>query len=35
LKIVGGYLFEEPNMVATDKGDPEWDALLTRTIQGP
>jgi polar amino acid transport system substrate-binding protein len=33
LKIVGGYLFEEPNMVATDKGDQEWDALLTRTIQ--
>ena len=32
LKIVGGYLFQEPNMVATDKGDPEWDALLTRTI---
>ena len=33
LKIVGEYLFEEPNMVATDKGDPEWDALLAHTIQ--
>jgi polar amino acid transport system substrate-binding protein len=33
LKIVGGYLFQEPNMVTTDKGDPEWDALLARTIE--
>jgi polar amino acid transport system substrate-binding protein len=33
LKIVGGYLFEEPNMVATDKGDPEWDALITHSIR--
>ena len=33
LRIVGPYLYQEPNMVATDKGDPEWDALVTRTIQ--
>jgi polar amino acid transport system substrate-binding protein len=33
LKIVGGYLYQEPNMVATDKGDPEWEALVTRTIK--
>ena len=33
LKIVGGYLYQEPNMVATDKGDPEWDALLARTMR--
>jgi polar amino acid transport system substrate-binding protein len=33
LKIVGGYLYEEPNAIATDKGDPEWDALVARTIQ--
>jgi len=32
LRIVGGYLYEEPNMVATDKGDAEWEALVTRTI---
>jgi polar amino acid transport system substrate-binding protein len=33
LRIVGGYLYQEPNMVATDKGDPEWEALVTRTIK--
>lgn len=33
LKMVGGYLFHEPNMVATDKGDAEWDLLIARTIQ--
>jgi polar amino acid transport system substrate-binding protein len=33
LKIVGGELFREPNMVATDKGDPDWDALVARTIR--
>ena len=32
LRIVGGYLYQEPNMVSTDKGDPEWDALLERTV---
>jgi polar amino acid transport system substrate-binding protein len=33
LKIVGPYLYQEPNTVATDKGDLEWDALVARTIQ--
>jgi polar amino acid transport system substrate-binding protein len=33
LKTVGGILFREPNMVVTDKGDPEWDALVARTIR--
>jgi len=33
LKIVGPYLYQEPNRVATDKGDPEWDAVVARTIQ--
>jgi polar amino acid transport system substrate-binding protein len=33
LKIIGGYLYQEPNMVATDKGDPEWDALVAQTIR--
>jgi polar amino acid transport system substrate-binding protein len=32
LRIVGGYLYQEANMIATDKGDPQWDALVTRTI---
>jgi polar amino acid transport system substrate-binding protein len=32
LKMVGGYLFQEANMIATDKGDPQWDALVARTI---
>jgi polar amino acid transport system substrate-binding protein len=33
LRIVGPYLYQEPNWVATDKGDPEWEALVARTIQ--
>jgi polar amino acid transport system substrate-binding protein len=33
LKMVGGYLYQEPNMVATDKGDPEWEALIATTIK--
>jgi polar amino acid transport system substrate-binding protein len=33
LRIVGGYLYQEPNMVATDKGDPEWNALVASTIK--
>lgn len=33
LKIVGPYLYEEPNVVATDKGDPEWDSLVAQTIR--
>jgi polar amino acid transport system substrate-binding protein len=32
LRIVGGYLYQEPNMAATDKGDPEWNAFVARTI---
>jgi polar amino acid transport system substrate-binding protein len=32
LKIVGAPLFAEPNAVVTDKGDPEWDALVAKTI---
>jgi polar amino acid transport system substrate-binding protein len=32
LRIVGGYLFQEANMIATDKVDPEWDALVAHTI---
>jgi polar amino acid transport system substrate-binding protein len=33
LKTIGGYLYEEPNVVATDKGDPQWDALVASTIE--
>jgi polar amino acid transport system substrate-binding protein len=33
-RIVGTPLYQEPNWVATDRGDPEWDALLARTIAG-
>ena len=32
LKIVGPVLFAEPNVVATEKGDPEWDQTLSRTF---
>jgi polar amino acid transport system substrate-binding protein len=32
LKIVGAVLYSEPNVVATEKGDPEWDATVARTI---
>jgi polar amino acid transport system substrate-binding protein len=32
LKIVGPILYAEPNAVATDKGDPEWDQALTRAF---
>jgi polar amino acid transport system substrate-binding protein len=32
LKIVGDVLYSEPNVVATEKGDPEWDATVARTI---
>ncbi len=28
-----GELYAEPNWVATDKGDPEWDAKLAATIK--
>jgi len=32
LKVVGEPLFAEPNAVVTDKGDPEWDALVAKTV---
>jgi polar amino acid transport system substrate-binding protein len=32
LRIVGEPLYEEPNVIATDRGDPEWDAMIARTI---
>jgi polar amino acid transport system substrate-binding protein len=32
LKIVDGTLYTEPNVVATEKGDPEWNAAVARTI---
>jgi polar amino acid transport system substrate-binding protein len=34
LKILGDALYAEPNAVATDKGDPEWDAEIARVIAG-
>jgi len=30
LKIVGSVLYAEPNVVATEKGDPEWDRTVVR-----
>jgi polar amino acid transport system substrate-binding protein len=32
LKIVGPALYAEPNWVATEKGDPEWDHTVNRTF---
>jgi polar amino acid transport system substrate-binding protein len=32
LKIVGPVLYAEPNAVATEKGDPDWDRTVTRTF---
>jgi polar amino acid transport system substrate-binding protein len=32
LKIVGPVIYAEPNMVATEKGDPEWDGTVARTF---
>ncbi len=32
LKIVGPVLYAEPNVVATEKGDPEWDLTVSRTF---
>ena len=32
-KIVGKPLYGEPNWVATDKGDPEWEAKVVETIK--
>jgi len=31
-KIAGDVLYAEPNVVATEKGDPEWDAKVTQVI---
>ncbi len=32
-RIVGAPLYLEPNWIATDRGDPEWDALMVRTFK--
>jgi polar amino acid transport system substrate-binding protein len=32
LKIVGDVLYEEPNVVATERGDAEWNARVAQTI---
>lgn len=32
LKILPGVLYAEPNVIATDKGDPEWNATVATTI---
>lgn len=31
-KIAGEVLYAEPNVVATKKGDPQWDAKLTQVL---
>lgn len=31
-QVVGAALYQEPNWVVTDRGDPEWERLLARTI---
>ncbi len=31
-KITGAALYAEPNVVATEKGDPQWDAKLTQVL---
>ena len=31
-RIVGTPLYVEPNWIATDRGDPDWDQLLARTV---
>ena len=33
LKVLGEPLFAEPNAIVTDKGDPEWDAEVAKTIE--
>jgi polar amino acid transport system substrate-binding protein len=33
LKIVGPVLYAEPNFVATEKGDPDWDLTIARTFE--
>jgi polar amino acid transport system substrate-binding protein len=32
LKIVGPILYEEPNVVAAEKGDPDWDRTVSQTF---
>jgi polar amino acid transport system substrate-binding protein len=32
LKIVGPVLYAEPNAVATEKGDPDWDRAVSRAF---
>jgi polar amino acid transport system substrate-binding protein len=32
LKIVSGILYSEPNVIATDKGDPEWNKTVAGVI---
>jgi len=32
LKIVGPVLYAEPNVVATEKGDPEWERTVNRSF---
>jgi polar amino acid transport system substrate-binding protein len=32
LQIIGKPLYSEPNVVATEKGDPEWDRTVARVI---
>jgi polar amino acid transport system substrate-binding protein len=32
LKIVGSVLYSEPNVVATERGDPEWDRTVVQTF---
>lgn len=34
LKVVGKPVYAEPNVVATEKGDPEWDQTIARVIAG-
>lgn len=31
-RVVGGPLYQEPNWVVTDRGDPEWERQLARTV---
>lgn len=31
-KITGDVLYAEPNVVATEKGDPQWDAKVTQVL---
>ena len=34
LQIVDGVLYSEPNVVAIDKGDPEWNNTVAKVIAG-